>query len=184
MLLSSLFFFHLVSQEKELADAIYNKLSGKYYWRHWLVYVYERLTDNKDYDHRLQADHSAVVNEGNYNILVTSIPEDAPIRTWTQNIPAMKRDLKLRGNSGYFLALGAKEILDSLPAAWSYPMAVVTREGWPNNDHSHFGIRAPKARKFHQHYTSVCHHDQCGTEWLIKDNPLWQTRRYQIVILG
>jgi len=194
-------FKHTQNQEKELADAIYNELSGKYYWRHWLVYVYSNYDDgdilmmNVGRDHfiHIQADHSYNKVEGGYRILVTSIPEDAPVTTWTDIIPPMTKDIvkenkdliKLKATYTKTPAMGALDIFIGLPTdAKSKPIAAVTLEGSTNCNYCNFGLRAPKERKFHQHFTSLCHDHQCGQKSMIKWNPLYQTRRYQIVILG
>ena len=66
-----------IGYESDLAGKIYNILSYKYYWRHWLVVVYQDMHGEKNHWQERWGIGSTTVShlhwKGRYNILVSSV---------------------------------------------------------------------------------------------------------------
>ena len=70
--------FAPIGHESALADRIYNTLSNKYYWRHWLVVVYKEMHLEEKHWRTIWGVGSTSVNKlhwkGRYNVIVSSVP--------------------------------------------------------------------------------------------------------------
>ena len=144
---------------------IYNVLSEKYHWRHWLVVVY---TDMQGADKHWRRVCSATTGrgllhwKGRYNIMVGSVPDDAPIRKWSGQVKkhGQGRQKRIRDKTTRkwktvteLTPLNAREMYEQLPLdatnCATYPLVGVVLDKVINTKVNRFFVRAPESRLFH-----------------------------------
>jgi len=180
--------------ESALADRIYNTLSNKYYWRHWLVVVYKEMHLEEKHWRTIWGVGSTSVNKlhwkGRYNVIVSSVPADAPSRKWSGPITSQRaeryrrwegRPRKVKWYTRY-IPLDAKEIQQAIPQSAKtgvYPIVGVI-EYIPQIDDGKFQVRAPENRKFHKLVSSGKQVRCTGA----KIHKRCKTQHFNVIVLG
>jgi len=155
-------------QENALANRIYKKLTEKYYWRDWLVVVYNDMRGSAHHWRRACHEGSTTVDhihwKGRYNILVSSVSSDAPSRKFNGPAPQGFHSKEYKwyapnpaGIQGSFewrtkyISFNAKKIYNQLPdnvkKTCTYPLVGCVIQSRSNPDS--FALRAPENRKYY-----------------------------------
>jgi len=141
-----------------LAQDIYVKLSQKYYWRDWLIAVYEdSYGDENTYYWNCQGAWATAHWENIYFIIVTHVsPTKSP---WAHEIPDMTYPNHERADSFWYSTPDHLRTCD-------YPISGVVKDGIP------LATRAPDGRSYYKAVSSLTCMFICWHAW------------FQLFILG